>query len=470
MSVDPAGAPTDSVRADLAARLGRRLEAVSSTVDRPLVSAVGLVLALALGAKVLVVAKDLLVAGQFGISDEMDAFIVASLIPSSVLYVYSTAAADAFLPLFVREEARSRGAGARLFHSTLAIGSAALAVVALTSVIGARGVVAIVGAGLGSDAAQAATALLPYFVPVLVLGGWSATWPALLNATGRHVVTAGVSLITPTVTILLVLTLVERWGILTLATGVVVGAAVETAVLGSIVSRGGRSIAPRWSGADPQTRAFLGQLVPLLVAGALGMGSAVVDQAMAASIGPGAASAFNYGGKPLLLISGLAGLALTLVVLPRFAALADASDRLRLRRSLVVFTSFAIVVGLAFGAVLIAWSREIVALLFQRGSFGLSDTQIVAPIQALLSAQAPFLLATLVLVRALVAVTAARAILATTALNVVLHYAGNVLLIPILGVNGIALSATLASTVTFAVVLVAAMRSVSGPVRRNAPG
>lgn len=411
-------------------------------------------------------AKDLLVAQRFGISAELDAFIVASLLPASILYAVGASAADAFLPLFVRERARSRETAARLLGSTIALSSVALLGVAAILALAAPAIVRAVGSSFDHPTADLATFLLVALVPTLLIGGWSAVWPAVLNVSGRHAVTAAVPLVTPLVTIALLLAPWPAWGVALLAAGAVAGVAVEAAILGAVMLRAGHAIVPRWRGLDPAEREFVRQFVGLLLAALIALGSGVIDQAMAASIGPGAASAFSYAGKVLVLVTGLAGIVLTFVVLPRFSQLVADGQRSRLRSAFGLGAVGGLLAGAAMGAVLAVWSSPIIRLLLERGSFGAGDTAMVAPIQAVLAIQLPFTLVGLLAIRLLVALGAARIIVLTSVLGVGLHYAGNLILIPPLGVRGIALSATVSSVILFGVLAALAFRQLG---RRGAP-
>lgn len=466
MSVDPASSAADlGARPEVVTRVGRLLGIRRGPLDRPFLSAILLVTLLSIGARAVAAAKDLFVAQRFGISDELDAFIVASLVPTSILYAFSASAADAFLPALVRARTGDPTLVGRLLGSTVALTAGGLVAVAIALAIVARWIVAVVGAGFDVAKAEFTTLLFLGLLPTLAIGGWSAVWPALLNVSGRQAVTAATPLVTPTVTIVLLVFASSVWGVGALVAGAVAGAALEAVILGAVLVRLGCSVVPKWGGYDLATRDFARQAAALTLAALIAIGSALIDQAMAGSLGSGAVSAFSYAAKVLVLLTGIAGIVLTLVVLPRLALLVQQGDVPVLQRTFATYLAASVVLGSLGAVALASWSRELVATLFERGSFGASDVAVVAPIQALLALQLPFTLANLLVIRLLVALTAARPIVLATIANVGLHYAGNVVLIPVMGVNGIALSGTIASAILFGVFVVIAVRRLAGGMR-----
>jgi putative peptidoglycan lipid II flippase len=437
------------------------VDGLRGTIGRGFLPTLALVVGLSLATRAAAAAKDLLVAYQFGISDDLDAFILASLVPTSILYAFAASAGDAFLPLYVAERRVDEASARRFLASATTISAMALMGVAVTLGLGAPWIVPALASGF--DRAKADLTLVFYIglLPTFLTGGVSAVWPAALNAHGRQAVTAAVPLVTPLATVAALGVLAPRVGAVALVTGAVVGAAAEAAILGLALARMRSPIISRRPRLDPVTARFGRNVVPLIAGALISLGSGLVDQGMAASLGPGAVSAFTYASKIFVLLTGLAGIAVTMVVLPYFAQLVSEADGRSLRSSYAFLLALALGAGLALAALLAIGSREIVSALFERGSFGPADTAVVAPPQAILALQLPFALGTILTSRFLIALGSVGALAIAAIISVVLHYVGNLLLIPVIGVSGIALSGTISSTVVFVILTVWALRSVS---------
>lgn len=432
---------------------------------RGLLSSLALVLGLALATRAVAAAKDLLVAYRFGISNELDAFILASLIPTSILYAFAASAGDAFLPIYVTERRRVGEAAARRFLATTTwISTISLLGVAVILGLAAPWTVGLLAVGFDRTTADLTLLFYVGLLPTLITGGLSAVWPAALNVHARQAVTAAVPLLTPLTTLAALVLLAPRLGAAALVAGAVGGAAAEAVILGTVLARMRSPVVPRRPRRDPATARFARNVVPLTAAALISLGSGLVDQGMAASLGSGAVSSFSYATKIFVFLTGTAGIALTMVVLPRFAELVSEATARSLRSDYLRSLGVALGAGVVLAAMLAIGSREIVGLLFQRGSFDPSATAVVAPIQAIIALQLPFALGNLLTVRLLLAVGNPGAIVVTTIFNLALHAAGNLILMPILGVAGIALSGTISAAVLFIVLTVWALRSLAGGV------
>ena len=113
------------------------------------------------------------------------------------------------------------------------------------------------------------------------------------------------------------------------------GAFVETAALVWHLRRLGIPIIPHWNGWSPAIAEVTRQYGSM-VAGAFLMSSTVlVDQAMAAMLGPGSVSTLNFGNKVVsFLLTVGSATALGTAVLPHFSRMVAQSDWLEVRHTL----------------------------------------------------------------------------------------------------------------------------------------
>ena len=123
----------------------------------------------------------------------------------------------------------------------------------------------------------------------------------------------------------------------------------------------------------------------------------LVDQFFAAGLGEGAISSLGYTSRVLSLINGIVATAVARATLPVFSqSLADGiADTRRVAMRWAGILAF---VGLA--AVLLGWflAPELVRLLFQRGTFTSTDTNVVSVLFRFGLFQLPFFFASLVFV------------------------------------------------------------------------
>jgi putative peptidoglycan lipid II flippase len=201
----------------------------------------------------------------------------------------------------------------------------------------------------------------------------------------------------------------------------------------------------------------------LVAASFLGTSTSVVDQSMAAMLGPGAVSSLNYGNKVVALLVGVASLALSNAIFPRFSQLVVARDWAGARRTLRTFEALAFAGGAIAAAAFIVGSTPLVRLLFERGSFTRGDTAVVSRIQVCFLLQLPFNVAGMVAVRLLSALGKNQVLMVLGIVSVVVNVVGNLLFMRPLGVAGIALS----TSVLFAVSCLLLVLSASRELRRR---
>ncbi len=404
-------------------------------------------------ARVFGAGKDLIVADKLGTSDLLDAFLMASLVPLFVTNTISASFGEAFVPVFVRaRDQQGKVEAQQLLRGATAITLITLVVVTAPLALFMRPLLEVLARGFSEDKVALTTHMARTLLPIQILGGLSACWAHVLNASGQAHRTALTPIIAPVLTIAALLAGGGQAAVFALTGGLLGGAVIEALALGLSVHALGFSLMPRWIGFTPELRRFANQCVPLAGASFLATGSSLIDQSMASWLGSGAVSALNYGNKITMMVLGVANVALTSVLYPHFATLVAAHDFAGLRAVFRRYTLLLLLAGAAGAAILIAISGPVISLLFERGSFHASDTAIVARVQQLYLIQLPFHLAGIIGVRLVSALGLNRILLAFTLVTGVINAAANYWFMQRWGVAGIALSTSLVFLSSFVMV------------------
>ena len=246
----------------------------------------------------------------------------------------------------------------------------------------------------------------------------------------------------------------------TLVGAFLVGSVLEAFLLASALRRDGWSLIPRWRGMDDQVKAVLDQYWPG-VASAILMGSTdIIDNAMAAALPAGSVAALGYGNKITSFVLGIGASSLTTAALPHLSTMAAQRRIAEMRALLWRYVRLLLLVSVPLTVLLIACSREIVALLFQRGAFSASDTAIVSGVQAALLLQVPFFFIGGFTVRFVTALRANRIMFSGTAISAAVNVIGNYVFMIWFGVVGIALSTALVYAISAAYLLFMTTRLV----------
>jgi putative peptidoglycan lipid II flippase len=399
--------------------------------------------------KVFYLAKDLLVANVFGRSDELDAFLIAYVMPTFIINVMTAQLGAALIPAFIhQQESRGREQAHGLLANVMAVYILLLAGVAALVAVGAPYFLPFLATGFGEQKILLTRQLTTILAFNILFSGIAALWRAVLNATEQFAFPAATAAGTP-IGMIAFLVLFPHGGVYSLALGMVVGIVLETAGLAWCARRVHIPLLPAWGGMYEEVRHVLRQY-GLLMAGAVLMAATdLVDQSMAAALPSGSVAALSYGSKLPSVPISLIIMALGTAVLPFASKLVSAQNwhslRSMLRRYLWLIFATTIPFTLAFAFL----SEPIIRLVFQRGAFTSSDTSIVAQVQALYVLQIPFMTA-YILVSRLISSMRQNAILMWVAGTVLAAKIGlNALMVHWLGVAGIALSTTVVYFLSF---------------------
>ena len=395
---------------------------------------------LSVAAKLAAFVREVIIASLFGRSIEVDAFFLALAVPIFLVSLIAHSFQIALVPAYLAER---RVSGMESAGALAAAGAARmmtlLAMVALVMAASAPLYLPTLAPTLSAETLALTADMLWIMTLFVVLAGAALSWSGVLNAERQFALPAIAPVFTPLVMAGLLVVARDELGIEALAWGAVVGTAIEAGLVAFAVRRRGGPIRPRWRGPD------LGSLrrrwPPVLVATLLLSGAGLIDQVMAAALGPGAVSAIGYGAKLVLAGLHVATLALGVAVLPAYAdgAVADPGGlRQQLRRHLLA------VVAVSVPAVAASiWIAEpVIRLLYERGAFGPEDTVLVAAVLAAYVVQLPVYAATVILVRAAAVLTLGRALALAAITNLLLTIALNAVFMSVWGVVGIALATT----------------------------
>lgn len=447
-------------------KLLARLTAGTDTTNRRIFRAVLVVGAFTVLAKLATAGKDLLVARSFGRSDALDAFLIAYLVPSFVMSLLAGALVVAFVPKFV--EARQKqglDAAQRLLSSTLFFATIFLVVVAILLALLAPFYLPYLGSHFSTPKLHLTRQLSYVLLPFILFGSGTMFVSGVLNAGERFALAAATPLITP----LVILGFLElgpaRWGPFSLAYGVSAGSLLEALVVAQALRSQDLRFVLKWRGLDSNLRGVFSQFAPMLGGTFLMCSTGLVDQAMAAMLSPGSVAALSYGNKVVAALIGIGSVAVSTAILPYFAKMAANQDWYGCQNTLKRYVLLVVAVTVPLTGCLMAFSRPLVRVLFQRGAFGPTDTELVSWVQTCYCIQIPFYICGQLFVRFLSSIQRNDMLMYIAGVNLFLDIALNLVLMKTLGIAGIALSTSVVYAVSFVLVTSSSVRFLARRTR-----
>lgn len=227
--------------------------------------------------------------------------------------------------------------------------------------------------------------------------------------------------------------------------GTVVGSLLQCAALYIMVLR---SCGINWGKTNGYgLRTVLRNALPLMLGGVLSSFAPLIEQMISVRLGPRALSLLNYGNKIPTAVNTFVVTAIGIVILPHFAEMINARQwrqcrTLHLRLSVIVF-----VIGVAIAAVAIEFAVDIIRVLFERGAFTAADTHDAAKIMRSYLVQLPFMLSTMVATRTLVAMGKTLTMTSIATLQLILCSSLAYLLSDHFGITGVAMGTVVGTAV-----------------------
>jgi putative peptidoglycan lipid II flippase len=409
--------------------------------------------------KLAAVAKEMAIAYQFGTGDELDAFLIAFLLPGLAINLIGGSLNAALIPAYIQvREQEGQGAAQRVLSSVMVLSIGFLAALSVVLALTASYILPLVASGFSAEKLALTRSLYYVLLATLVLSGLATTWGAILNAQNRFALSAVVPMATSIMTILVVVIMAKQWGSYALVVGVVGGALIETGLLGWGLTRDGVSLVPRWYGTSPAVRQILGQYAPMVAAAFLMGGTTLVSQSMAAMLDPGSVSALAYGNKVTNLVVGIGAVAVSTAVLPHFSRMVTVKDWQGLRHTLGTYTRLLLVISLPVTLALIYFSQPMVAVFFQRGAFTEADTHLVSRVQTIILLQVPLYVVGMLFVRLISALKANQVMMWGNVINLFVCIVLNYVLMQWYGVVGIALATSLMYLISCCFLMLVSLR------------
>ena len=439
------------------------------SVNRRIFSAMVTVGSVTLVVKLAALAKDVVTASYFGTSDGMDAFLIAFVLPTFAINVIAGSLESAVVPIYVRVRDKDGPDAARQLLSSVLVTSTAL-LVAMGVVLLVIGPLVLPALGATFEGEKLAMTRRLFFllIPLVVVSGSGIVLASALNANERFLWSVLTPIISSVLMLVLLFTKGAQWGVYALAVGLVLGRVLEGLVLAWRLRALGLLDWTGWRRLHPEVRHVMQAFVPVAAGAAVMSNSPLVDQAMAAMLGPGSVSGLMYGSKLVGAGLSVAAPAVATVIFPHFSQMVAAQNWAAVRNTLRTYAGLILGGGAIVALLIVAFSAPLVRLLFERGAFSPDDTRLVARVQALYALQIPFYLLSMVGVRLLSAMRGNTTVMWVSFCTFVVNVVANFVCMRLWGLPGIALSTSIVYSLSMVLILTAVFRRLNEFDRRPA--
>lgn len=399
-------------------------------------------------------AREMVVSAQFGLSADLDAYLIALAVPTIINNVIAgSTIAAAMMPTLARYLTQGdrggfwRAASVVTNIVLISTGAVTLGVMALPAPI-----IALVGGGFAAPVRETAARLLVITMPTLVLGAGLNMLLVVLNALERFVAPALIFLALNVGIIGTVIVLAPTIGIDAVAWGFLIGVGLQVAI--QFVEL--RRERPRYffvlDWRHPAVAEVWRAFVPIAALSVLAQINLVVDKAMATTLPTGSVSALYYADAILGLFYML-GTSVGIGVFPSLSRSVAANDLASTSQAVIRTTRMLIFVLAPLTLLLIVFAAPVIGLILGRGKFDANAVALTARALGMYAVGLSALAVLGILQRAFYALSDSVTPFRVGAATLVLRIALNVILMQSLLHAGIALSASISTILGAGVLL-----------------
>lgn len=394
--------------------------------------------------------KEVAVAGAYGRSDAMDAFLVAALIPNLLINLISESMNQALVPTLVRvREREGQERAQQLFSSSMLWLCVLLCAVSAAMALSARWFFPLMALHFPAAKLALSERLFYALLPVVLITGIATNCTAVLNTFDRFAWPALAPLAISFAIIAGTTAFGARLGIWALVYSTLAGTVIHAAVVAWMMETHGYRFRLRWYGMTEAAREVGRQYGPVLLSGVVASGGLLVDQSMAALLPAGSVSALVYANRFVSVVLTLLAGAVSTAIAPHFATMVANRDWASCRKTLRTWSRLSALVSAPAALLLMLCAHWLIRLALQHGAFGPTDTAVVTRVMVMYAVQIPFVVCSRVFYRFIIAMRRTDLVFWCGAINLVLDVILNLLLMRWMGVAGIALATSLWTISTF---------------------
>jgi len=331
-------------------------------------------------------ARDLLLARQFGAGDELDVYYAAFKIPDFIaLVLIMGAISAAIIPVFTQYLSRSKEEAWDFLSAFLNICLVVLIIVAASLAIIAPLLISLIAPGFDGEKREVAILLtrIMFLSPIIL--GVSNVISGVLQVFQRFLVTSLAPIFYNIGIILGILFLVPLMGVSGLAWGVVLGAAIHLIIQLPVFFHAGFKYKPVFNFFHQGVVKVIKLMLPRSLGLAASQINLIVITAIASTLAAGSIAIFTLANNIIAILIGIVAIPLTSAVFPALSlSFFDEDKTVFLKQFSLAFRHIVfLVIPLSF--LFFTLKTQIISLLFESAKFGTADVQLTAACLGLFS-------------------------------------------------------------------------------------
>ncbi len=322
---------------------------------------------------------QVVITGRFGLGAQMDAYVVATTLPLFIAQLIVSAVEAAVIPVYTRVRMQgTKEQRSALFSTLLNLLIIVAVLLVVVMLIFSHQLIFLSAPSLRQAPAQLATYLTPFIFPTIAFTVVLGFLESILNSEGQFGWPAYAGVLVPLTATVLLIAVDASQGILILCIGTLIGLCLQLCAFTVRVRRAGLVYRPILDLHTPEIAMILLAAWPVLTGGLITQAAPLVDQIFASSLREGSISALSYSQKLVSVPVGVIFVAVGRAILPYLSRHASVHDMKSFKATLRLYI-WAVGIGtLVLSIFMIVLAQPLVGILFQRGNFSATDTDLTA--------------------------------------------------------------------------------------------
>ncbi len=387
--------------------------------------------------------KEIIIAKNYGLSELLDTYYIAILIPAFINNVFMSSYQSVFIPNYILEIKDQKSLGSFQFTGMLVT----LVISVLFFIISYLFTDYFLEFFFKGHDVEYYTLIKKQFAfiaPSILFWGLTSMINGLLNVDNEFKFSTFSSVYTALSIIVCLLFFKTYLGDLVLAIGTLIGSILGFLSVMLVAIKRKIIFLKTPDFKSKNIIVMFRQLPAKLTSSLLNGVNPIVDQYFSAQLIVGSIAALNYGIKIPSFAISIGSIALGNVLLPYFSKMA-VYNKEKLFGQLQKIIKYTLYFSFTATIIGILISFPIVNIVFERGAFDSNDSEIVSKIQQMYLLQIPFYLIGIIMIRFLTAINKNNFMVFTSSMSLILNLVLNIILMKTMGVYGLALSTSIVS-------------------------
>lgn len=332
---------------------------------------------LTLISKILGFIREMIMANFYGTSYIVDAYVMATTIPTIIFGGIFGAVATAYMPTYSKIHRKDGETGANKFTSQVINIIVILSIIAsLIGIFLSDQIVQIFASGFEGETAKLTSFFVKITFSYVVFTATGNILDSYLNYKGIFLkpIIAGYFQNFALISVIIISSFSTHY---ILAFGMLIGAGFRFIYLFIVSTKAGYKYTPSFS-FNKTVRHIIGLAIPVFIGTYINQINTFVDKALASRLPEGSIAALNYGMILVGLFTGLTVTLLVTMIYPRITKASASGDWIDFNNTIEKGMNVIIIIAVPISFGIMAFSDEVVQIVYERGAFDAFATSITS--------------------------------------------------------------------------------------------